>query len=269
MNKPFHLVAALSAASLLAAPATAAPEVRWLFWGEIRSTESLSRNGGKNAKAELYLRPEVTLRAWGKKADVVAYAIVSALGDQKRISYNNKVEAFLGVEGRYKISSAVRLKFGARVGTHKERGTGNSNSAAQLTMDAEIWKVWTPSIVTQRLPQGSRVVLSGWADLRYPSSLDPADKTNGLAQTALKLALDVTLPKSKIRVAPFAQVKAKMDLKRKTDLNYIEPALGVDLKYGIKDGEITFGVKAAHQRSLYTLDRYSGGIAYVSWYKRF
>ncbi|MEM7441662.1 MAG: hypothetical protein AAF393_18950 [Pseudomonadota bacterium] len=267
MFKAFRILATFVVVATIGGSAVAGPKFSWFFWGEIRSPEDLSKP--RNAKLELYLRPEITLHRWGDRADLVAYAIISGFRDQRQLSYNNKTQVFLGVEGRYQISDAVRLKFGVRFGHEDEFNTAFSASAAQLTFDAEIWQVWTPKFLTRNFPQNSRIVMSGWADFRYPASLHPFDKKNGLGQASVKLALDVPIAKSRVRVAPFVQMKTKMDLKKRVDLNYIAPAVGLDFKFGLKQGEVSIGVKAVRQIRLGTLEVFDDQVAYVSWYKRF
>lgn len=245
------------------------PQVDWIFYGNILTPPDVFQRADRNTKAEAYLRPTVRLVEWTGRTRLVGYAIVGVLKDRNRFSYNNKATLTLGMEVSHKVR-AVRLRFGGRWSVEQEFSTGTRNSAFQLTADADWWKTWAPGWLTRRLPDGSRLVLSGWANFRYPAALDPFEKDNGLLQGSVKLAVDVPWRETRLSLSPFVSVKAKWDIRKRPYNNFVEPALGLDLKWALKEnGQVTLGVKSARQIRTTTDTRQGGVIGYVSWYKRF
>lgn len=245
------------------------PQVDWIFHGNILTPPDVFQSARDNTKAEAYLRGVVKLKSWSDRTDLLGYATFGVLKDRNRFSYNNKANLSIGVELSHKVG-AVRLRFGGRWSVEQEYSTGTRNSAFQATADADWWKTWQPDWLTRRLPGGSRVVLSGWANFRYPAALDPFERRNGLLQGSVKLAVDMPWRDTRLTLSPFAQVKAKWDIRKRSYNNYVEPALGLDLKWALKgNGQITFGVKQARQIRTTTSTRRNGTIGYISWYKRF
>jgi hypothetical protein len=229
-----------------------------------------TENAGENAKLELYLKPSITLRKYSQKTSLVGYSIFALIQDSESFDYNNKITFLVGIEVQHKLTKAVRLAFGAQAKAEHEFSTGTNRSRAIVTADLNLYHTWKPDWVQKRLPSGSRIVLSGWANYRYPGSLHTSEKDNGLLQGSFKLAASMPLRQSKLSLAPFVSIKANADHKGRAFNNILEPALGIDLKIPFKDGgDISVGAKSVYQW------RHSKGtsetaiLGYVSWYKRF
>lgn len=245
-------------------------KIDWLVWGTINIPPEIEGISQGNAKAEIYLRPEATLVQWTERTSLVAYGLLGVLKDRNRFDFNNRVEGSVGLEVQHQLSPAVRLSFGGRYSVEREFSSGRSNSAIQFTADGNVWKTWQPAWIARRLPDQSRLILHGWSTFRYPSSLDPFERRNGLLQGQVKFAVELPLRQTRFRVAPFLSLKGKWDIRKRDYNNLVEPAFGVDLKLPLADnGEISLGIKAAFEYRYETDVRRSGEVAYISWYKRF
>lgn len=246
------------------------PDITTTIHGTLLVPPDVYQSASDNVKFETYITPKVVLKTFSDRTDLVAYVTFSLIKDANVHTYNNKGGISVGVQVRYKLSKAVKLSFGARWAYEGEFSTDSRHSAFQFTHDGSVYKSWEPGWIPDWLPDGSRVVLSGWWNFRYPSSVHPFERTNGLGQGSLKMALELPYRDWKWRVAPFVSVTAKADFKGRSYNNYVEPALGLDLKYSLKSGgQVTFGVKAAQQTRFRTGGTRSGNIAYISWYKAF
>jgi len=84
--------------------------------------------------------------------------------------------------------------------------------------------------------------LSGWGNICYPGSLNPTEKHNVLLQGALKLAVVIPFHKSRLKIAPYGSLLAKVDTKGRDWNNTLEPAIGMELK--IPMGKLSLGGQA-------------------------
>ena len=229
-----------------------------------------TERAGENAKAEFYLKPSITLHKFNDKTVLVAYSIFAVLQDRKGFSFNNKATFSLGLELQHKLSNATRLSFGIRQKTEHEFLTRVTRSRLILTADLNVYKTWESEWVKKRLKPGSRIILSGWANYRYPGSLHRSEDDNGLLQGAFKFATSIPLRDTKLSVAPFVSLKAKADHKGRAFNNIIEPAFGVDLNIPFKrGGSISVGTKSVYQWRHATGTSEAAILGYVSWYKKF
>lgn len=241
-----------------------------LVWGSFTVPSSIRKQDANNAKFEIYAKPTVRLWQLGENTKVVGYAIVAALRDRQKFDYDSKVKLGFGVELQHKLTSAVRLSFGARWDSEHRYFSGTTYSALIATADLSVYKSWEPEWLRKGRLSDARLVLSGWANLRYPNALDPSERHNGMVQGSLKLAAVVPIGKGKLKLAPFASILGKADLKGRPWNNTVEPALGIDLKIPLgKRGELSVGVKSALQLR-HTNGKVQGGaLGYLSWYKHF
>ena len=241
-----------------------------LVWGSFMAPSSVHSSDAQNAKFEIYAKPRIRLWQLAKKTQVNGYAIVAALRDKQKLDYNSKLQYAIGVELEHKLTPAVRLSFGAKWDTEYQYFSGITYSALTATADLSVYKSWDPEWLRKGRFPDAQLVLSGWANLRYPGALDPFERHNGLAQGALKLATVVPIGSGELKIAPFVSLAAKADFKGRPWNNTLEPALGVDLKIPIgQRGELSVGAKAAVQLRHVSGQVQSGGLAYLSWYKHF
>lgn len=266
-----RLASALFAVLLALRPGPAgAFEVEWVTWGNLLTPPDVHQSAADNSKLDVYLRGEVVLKNLGERTDLLAYGQVALIKDRNRFSYNNKAEGALGIALRHKFESGVQLSFGARWAADRELSGGRGNDAVQATVDASLYRSFRPAWLSARLPDGARLILSGWANFRYPASVDPFERRNGLAQGALKLGLDLPWRETKAKVSPFVSLTAKWDIRKRSYNNSLEPALGVDLKHPLPGGgSVAVGLKGAMQFRTETGTRHSRMIGYITWYKRF
>ncbi|MBV1864015.1 MAG: hypothetical protein KUG74_06205 [Rhodobacteraceae bacterium] len=241
-----------------------------LVWGSFMAPSSVHSSDAQNAKFEIYAKPTIRLWQLAGKTRVNGYIIVAALRDKQKLDYNSKLKYAVGVELEHKLTPAVRLSFGAKWDTEYQYFSGTTYSALTATADLSVYKTWDPQWLRKGRFSDAQLVLSGWANLRYPGALDPSERHNGLAQGALKLAAVVPIGSGKLKIAPFLSLAAKADFKGRPWNNTLEPALGVDLKIPIgKRGVLSVGAKTTVQLRHVSGQVQSGGLAYLSWYKHF
>mgnify|MGYP000589694360 CR=1 FL=1 len=239
-------------------------------WGSAYAPPGVTESARENAKFELYIRPEIELYRFNKKAVLVGYSLVTLIQNSQGFTYDNKVTFAAGLELKYQLSKAVRLGVGAKWKIEHEFTTGIRRDRLIFTADASVWKTWKPKWMVKSLPQGSELILSGWSNYRFPASLHEFERDNGQWQGALKLAVAMPIKQTQIKFAPFLSIKAKADHKGRSYNNTLEPAFGLDVKFPIKDGgSIAVGVKTAYQRRHATGTSEHGNTAYVTWYKKF
>ncbi len=223
-----------------------------------------------NAKFELYVKPSITLHKFSDTTALVGYSTLAIIGNAEGHDYDNKVTFLVGAEIQHRLSPAVRLSFGAHLKSELEFATRVTRTRAVLAADLNLYKTSEPKWIKTRLRDGSRLVLSGWANYRYPGSLHATEKHNGLLQGSLKLAVSVPFKDTRMAIAPFMSIKAKADHKGRAFNNVLEPAIGIDLKIPFRQsGEIAVGTKAVYQWRHATGTSASGILGYVKWYKEF
>jgi len=241
-----------------------------LVWGSLNAPSSVVRADTNNAKFEIYAKPNVRLWRLGEKTKITGYVIVAGLRDRKKLDYNSKVKFAVGMELQHKLTNAVRLSFGAKWDTEHRYFSGKNFGALIATADLSVYKSWRPDWLRRGRFSDAKLVLSGWANFRYPGALDPTERHNALLQGSLKLSAVTPIGNGKLKLAPFVSFGAKADTKGRPWNNTFEPALGVDLKIPLgKRGVMSVGAKAAVQLRHSTGQVEAGSLAYLSWYKHF
>jgi hypothetical protein len=241
-----------------------------LVWGSAIAPPGVTESIRENAKFELYVKPAITLKRFSEKTSLVAYSVIGFFQDSQKFSYDNKITLAFGSEIQYKLSKAVSLSYGGQWKVEHEFSTGAVRSRFVLTADASVYRTWRPVWIQKRFRPGSQLVLSGWANYRYPGSLYASEKTNGQAQAALKLAIDMPIGETKLRLSPFTSIKLKADHLGRSYNNTIEPALGFDVKIPVaKGGSIALGTKTSAQWQHTTGKITIGNQFYVTWYKKY
>lgn len=240
------------------------------IYGSVDVPPDPTESARENAKFELYIKPSITLRKFSDTTSLVGYSIFALIGNAEGHDYDNKVTFLVGAEIQHRLSPSVRLSFGAHLKTEQEFITRVTRTRAILAADLNLYKTSEPPWIKNRMRDGSRLVLSGWANYRYPGSLHASEKDNGLLQGSLKLAVSMPYRDTRLAIAPFVSIKAKADHKGRAFNNVLEPALGVDLKIPFRNGgEIAVGTKAVYQWRHATGTSASGILGYVKWYKEF
>ncbi len=207
---------------------------------------------------------------FGDKSSLSAYVIFAALRDSQKLDYNSKVKAGIGVELKHRLSKAVRLSFGAKWDNEYRIYSGTTYSAPVATADLSIYKSWRPDWLRNGPASDAKLVLSGWANIRFPAALEPSERDNVLAQGVFKLGMIFPLAKTGLKIAPFASIGVKADSKGRAFNNKIEPAVGLDLKIPIgRRGELVAGIKITQQTRFHSGQTQVGTIGFLSWYKNF
>lgn len=241
-----------------------------LVWGNFTIPSSVLKSDTNNAKFEAYAKPNIRLWRLGRKTKITGYFIVAALSDKLSFDYNNKLKFAVGLELQHKLTKAVRLSFGVKWDNEYRYLSGATYNSMVATADMSIYNSWKPVWLRKGRLSDAKLVLSGWANFRYPGALDPSERHNALLQGSLKLAVVVPIGNSKLKLAPFVSITAKADTKKRPWNNTLEPAFGLALKIPLgKRGALSVGVKSAVQLRYLSGKVESGGLVYLSWYKHF
>ena len=241
-----------------------------LVWGSFLAPSSVHSEDSDNTKFELYAKPALEVWRFSEKTSLSAYTIFALLRDSRKLDYYNKLTAGVGLEIRHRLSKAVRLSFGAKWDSERRIYSGHTYSALVATADMSVYHSWSPTWPGNRPGNNANIVLSGWANFRYPSALEPYEKSNALLQGSLKMSVVLPLASGNFKIAPFASLSAKADVKGRPYNNTFEPAVGLDLKIPIGEGaELVAGAKMQLQVRLLSGETQAGTIAYLSWYKNF
>ncbi|WP_069298542.1 hypothetical protein [Neptunicoccus sediminis] len=237
-------------------------------YGSFNAPSDLAEIYQNNAKFELYVKPSLTLFKLSKNTTFVSYATFALIKDSYGFDYNNKYTFALGSEIRIRPNDTVKLAFGGKWKMEQEFATGMMRSAFVWTADASLYKTWQPRWLPGQ--SNSELVLSGWANLRHPGSLHLSERKNGQLQAFAKLAVAMPFRATRLKIAPFLSLLAKIDQKGRDFNNRLEPALGVELEIPvIGDGSVAIGAKTARQNRFATRTSSGGTSVYVKWYKRF
>ncbi|MCP5075507.1 MAG: hypothetical protein GY947_19725 [Rhodobacteraceae bacterium] len=241
-----------------------------LMWGSFLAPSSVRSDDSENAKFEIYAKTSFAILSFGNKSTVQAYSIFAAIRDSQELDFNSKVKAGFGLELRHQLSKAVRLSFGARWDSEYRIYSGTTYNAPVATADVSLYKSWKPQWLRKRVSKKGELVLSGWSNIRYPAALEPAERSNILLQGAFKAAVVFPLAGTRMKVAPFVSTSFKKDSQGRPWNNYIEPAIGLDLKIPVgRRGELVAGVKTLQQSRFVSGEVQFGTLGYLSWYKHF
>ncbi|MCP5087351.1 MAG: hypothetical protein GY952_11175 [Rhodobacteraceae bacterium] len=241
-----------------------------LVWGSFLAPNSVRSGDSQNAKFEVYAKTSFPLLTINEKTSVQAYSLFALVRDSQKLDFNSKIKAAIGLELRHQLSKAVRLSFGAKLDNEHRIYSSTTYSAPVATADLSVYKSWKPAWLSHLSEGKARLVLSGWSNIRYPAALEPAEHDNVLLQGAFKAAIVFPMTGTKLKLAPFLSASFKKDGKGRAWNNYVEPALGLDLKIPIGErGELVMGAKTLQQYRFGTGETQSGAIGYVSWYKHF
>ncbi len=112
---------------------------------------------------------------------------------------------------------------------------------------------------------GDRVILSGWANLRYPGSMAPAEKNNLVGQGQFILARERQLGKSKFTAGGFFAFGLFGDTENNEFNNKAQLDFGIKTKRKFKNTDITFSVKYRIDHRFKSENTYSGVIVGLSW----
>lgn len=240
------------------------------IWGGLFAPASVRESDRENIKFETYVKPAVNIVDLSQKTWLSAYGLFAVLRDEEKLNYNSKSRFALGIELKHKLTKAIRVSFGARYAWEHEFYSGTNREGTVLTADVSLYRVLRPEWLSSVRAERGKVILSGWANFRYPGSLEVSEKRNFLAQAAIKASLKHPIGGGPFSIAPFTGVVVKADGKRRPWNNTVEPAIGLDLKTPLrKGGELTVGLKTSVQVRYLDGDNESGTIAYMAWYKRF
>jgi hypothetical protein len=233
-------------------------KVSSISWGGASSPNSLAPIDDGNIGFDLTTK--VSFDAGWKigKARFVPYVTLVTQGDTLGYYYNSKDIVVVGAELNYAIKRHANLSLGAKFEYDYRALTGFAYYGFGLTADYGLYR-------DRAQKNGDRVILSGWSNLRFPSSMEPKDRDNFVGQGQFTLARQRQLGASKYTAAGFATVGLFADTQNNEFNNKAQLDFGVRASRKIKNTDITLSVKYRIDHRFKSENTYSGVILGVSW----
>jgi hypothetical protein len=233
-------------------------KVSSVSWGGATSPNSLAPDDDGNIGFNLTTKISFDAGWTVGKAKLVPYATLYTQGDSVGYHYNTKDKFTAGIALRYKVKDHANLSFGVKYDYDFRALTGVVYSGFGLTADYGLYRV-------RKQENGDRVILSGWANLRYPGSMAPSDHANLVGQGRFTLARERVIGKSKYSVAGFTSFGLFADTDNNEFNNKAQLDFGVRAKRKIKNTDVTLSVKYRIDKRFKSENTYSGVIVGVSW----
>ena len=233
-------------------------KVSSISWGDAAAPNSLAPADDGNIGFNLTTK--ISLDGGWKvgKAKFVPYVTLYTQGDSVGYHYNTKDKATVGVALRYKIKRHGNLSFGVKYDYDFRALTGVVYSGFGLTSDFDYYR-------TRKQENGDRVILYGWANLRYPGSMAPKDRANLIGQGRFTLARERQIGKSKYTAAGFTAFGLFGDSDNNEFNNKVQLDFGVRAKRKVKNTDVTVSVKYRIDHRFKSEETYRGVIVGLSW----
>jgi hypothetical protein len=245
----------------LCLPQVAAAEkvnVSSISWGGATSPNSLAPIDDGNIGFDLTTKIIFDAGWTVGRARLVPYVALYTQGDTVGYDYNSKDKFTAGIALNYKIKKHANLSFGVKYDYDFRALTGVVYSGFGLTTDYGLYRA-------RAQKNGDRVILSGWANLRYPGSMSPRDRANLVGQGRFTMARERKIGESKFTVAGFTAVGLFADSDNNEYNNKAQLDFGLRAKRKVKNTDITVSVKYRIDQRFKSEETYSGIILGVSW----
>jgi hypothetical protein len=233
-------------------------KVSSISWGGASSPNSLAPIDDGNIGFNLTTK--ISFDAGWKigKAKLVPYATMYTQGDSVGYDYNAKDKITVGIAARFKVKKHANLSFGVKYDYDFRALLGIVYSGFGLTSDYGLYRA-------RKQKNDDRVILSGWANLRYPGSMSPKDSSNLIGQGQFTLARERQLGESKFRVGAFTALGLYADSGNNEYNNKTQLDFGLRMKRKVKNTDVTLSVKYRIDHRFKSENTYSGIILGVSW----
>ena len=233
-------------------------KVSSISWGGATSPNSLTPVDDGNIGFNLTTKVSFDAGWAVGQAKLVPYVTLYTQGDSVGFDYNAKDKITAGIALRYKVMRHGNLSFGVKYDYDYRPITGIVYSGFGLTSDFGFYRV-------RKQENGDRVILSGWANLRYPGSASSEDRSNLIGQGQFTLARERKIGKSKYSAAGFTSFGLVGDSDNNEYNNKFQLDFGLRAKRKIKNTDVTLSVKYRIDHRFKSEETYRGVIVGLSW----
>lgn len=229
---------------LASGAAAASDDSRWFgsFAGALRFPNSNQAADQDNAFIEVLGKVGFALSETQKgRLAVFAHTIMSA--DSSGASFNNVNKAGLGIEYLWRVSKPLTLTFSARYDWSERRPTDLAREGPRFQVNAFYFRYWHGGGKHTRLglPVHS-TVFKAYGSLYAPGSMARGDDNVVLSYGA-EVSERLELPKTKWRVALFADLVGSWDADKNSFNNKVIPAVGIRLEHPLPGGSFFVGAR--------------------------
>jgi hypothetical protein len=229
-----------------------------ISWGGASSPNSLTPIDDGNIGFNLTTKISFDAGWTVGKARLVPYVTMYTQGDSVGFDYNTKDKATVGIALHYKIKNHANLSFGVKYDYDYRALSGVVYSGFGLTSDYGLYR-------SRKQKNGDRMILSGWANLRYPGSMAPQDQSNLIGQGQFTLARERKLGETKFSVGGFAALGIFSDSANNEYNNKVQLDFGLRTSRKIKNTDVTLSVKYRIDHRFKSEETHAGIILDVSW----
>ena len=233
-------------------------KVSSISWGRAISPNSLTPADDGNIGFDLTIKISFDAGWTVGKARLVPYATMYTQGDSLGYVNNSKDKVTVGIALHYKIKRHENLSFGVKYDYDYRALSAVIYSGFGLTTDYGLYR-------SRSQENGDHVILSGWANLRYPGSAAPKDRANLVGQGRFTLARERKLGSSKFKAAGFASFGLFGYTDNNEFNNKVQLDFGLRTERKIKDTNATISVKYRIDHRFKSENTYSGAVAGLSW----
>jgi|GEM_PF-1904502 len=250
--------------SLLACPTIAMakkPVGISMSWGGLAYPKSLTPTDDGNAGFDLTTKATLDFGWKLGKGKLIPYLTVYTQRDTAGYTYNAKEKITVGIDWEHKITKHAKLSFGANYAHDYRSLTGDNYAGFGLASNYSLYRSWPKE-------NGARVILSGWANAKYPGSVEPSNRHNLIAQGRFTLAREKQMGDSKFYGAGFTAIGLFKDTDKKEYNNKVQLDFGLRLKRKIKKTNVTVSVKYRLDHRFESEKTYSGVILGLNWFSK-
>lgn len=234
------------------------PVVKLVSWGSVNYPNSLTASDEGNASLDLTSKMSFDFGWSMGRGKVIPYVTLFTQRDSLGYVYNSKDKITLGVALNYKIKRHANVSFGIKYAYDYRQLAGLAYSGVGLTADYGLYRSWPKE-------NGQRVILAGWANLRYPGSVAPSDENNIIGQGRFTLSRERPLGETKFKGAAFTALGLFKDKDYNDFNNKVQLDFGLQLKRKIKNTDFTLFAKYRIDHRFKTDRTYSGPVIGLSW----
>jgi hypothetical protein len=233
-------------------------KVSGITYGGLKYPNSLSPSDNGNGGFDLTTKTTFDLGWKLGKAQLLPYFVVYSQADSLGYHYNAKEKLTAGIAVRYNIRRYSQLSFGIKYDYDYRPISGIYYAGLGGTADYSFYRSWHKA-------DTKRVTLAGWANMRYPGSPAPEDKSNLIAQGRFTLAKQAQLRDSKYTGAGFVALGLFSDTIKKDFNNKAQVDFGLSVKRKIRAMDFTLSAKYRIDHRFVSGTTYSGPIIGLSW----
>ena len=236
-------------------------------WGELRFPASEQPEDDDNLLLQGRLEQNVVLLDLGASLKLLGFADLDYKADTTGYVYNNKLKLGVGGKLRFLPVEGGVIDVGALYQSDYQLKTHDSFNGPMYFVDwLGLWSLAASDLAedSEWRPLGYPGLI--WGEVRYPSSHDPTERHDLLAEGAVEQGIDW------VRVGPgkvfntFASLEYTVDTEKLDYNNSVTVGAGAKLKIDLRGhGLLQIGVQYVWDRRWISASDRDGFLAFVNW----